>query len=323
MQHYILRRTALNLPVLLLVVSIVFLAVRAIPGDYVENQVAQQFFQNPSVNRAQALHDARQAIGLDRPLWRQYLTYVAGLAHGDLGHSYRNGGPALRGFGDALPVSLQLGLMTLLIAVMLAFPIGILSAIRQDTAVDYGLRVVAVLGLAAPSFWIATIGLLVVAKYHLWSINLTGNSPLLWNNPGQSLKLFIIPAIAGGLHVGAVIMRMLRSEMLEVLRQDYIRTAWSKGIRERRVVLRHALRNAMIPVITIMGLTIGTMIGGQIILETIFNLRGVGRFALDAIQQRDYPVIQAFVLVTTTFILFTNLVVDVSYAWFNPNIRYS
>jgi peptide/nickel transport system permease protein len=322
MRNYIIRRSLLNIPVLLFVVVIVFLATRAIPGDYAESQIALQFPQG-GANREESLRAARERLGLDMPIYEQLGRYLGDLLQGDLGTSFRDQQGALHDFDDALPVSIQLAVMTLFFALLISIPVGIISAIRQDSWLDVVLRFFAIVGLAAPSFWIATMGLLLVVKYEWWTINLTGTEPLLWDSPGESIKLFIIPAIAGGFSVGAGIMRLLRSQMLEVLRQDYVRTAWSKGLKERNVVLRHTLRNAMIPVMTVLGLTLSTLISGQLILEILFNIDGVGQFAFDAIQDRDYPVIQAFVLVTAAFLVFINLLVDLSYAWLDPRIRYS
>ena len=212
--------------------------------------------------------------------------------------------------------------MTVLVAIMTSIPIGILSAIRQDSWIDYVLRVFAILMLAMPNFWVATMVLLYVVRWKLFQVPIT-EQPLLWEDPMASLRLFGIPALAGGLAAGAGIMRLLRSQMLEVLRQDYIRTAWAKGMRERVVIVRHALKNAMIPVITVFGLTIAGIIGGNVVFESLFNIPGVGFKILDAIRSRDIAVIQAFVVVIATFIVFVNLIIDVLYGFFDPRIQYS
>jgi peptide/nickel transport system permease protein len=212
--------------------------------------------------------------------------------------------------------------MTLFFGVITSIPIGIISAVRQDSWVDYVLRIFSIGALAAPNFWVATMVLLYVVRWDLWHVPLTA-SPLLWEDPFASLRLFIIPAVVGGLASGAGTMRLLRSQMLEVLRQDYIRTAWAKGLRERVVITRHALKNAFIPVITVLGLTIATLISGNVIFEFLFNINGVGNRILRSIRSRDVPVVQAFVLIIATFVVFVNLAIDLLYGMLDPRIRYS
>jgi peptide/nickel transport system permease protein len=244
------------------------------------------------------------------------------MLRGDFGTSYETRKPALDGFRKGLPYTLQLSLMTLFFGVVTSIPIGIISAVRQDTWVDYILRVVAIGALAAPNFWVATMVLLYVVRWDLWTVPLTA-SPLLWEDPVGSMKLFIIPAVVGGVASGAGTMRLLRSQMLEVLRQDYIRTAWSKGLRERIVITRHALKNAFIPVITVLGLTIATLLSGNVVFEFLFNINGVGNRILRSIRSRDVPVVQAFVLIIATFVVFVNLAIDLLYGMLDPRIRYS
>jgi peptide/nickel transport system permease protein len=212
--------------------------------------------------------------------------------------------------------------MTLAVALITSIPIGIISAIRQDSWVDYILRVFAIVAVAAPNFWVATMMLLYIVKWQLWEVPLTDH-PLLWEDPGASMRLFIIPAIAGGLASGAGVMRLLRSQMLEVLRQDYIRTAWSKGLRERVIIVRHALKNAFIPVLTVIGLTIAGLLSGNVVFEYLFNIPGVGNRILTAINARDVPVVQSFVVIIATFVVFVNLAIDVLYAVIDPRIRFS
>jgi peptide/nickel transport system permease protein len=212
--------------------------------------------------------------------------------------------------------------MSLVIAIVTAIPVGVISAIRQDSIWDYVLRFFSILALAAPNFWVATMAALYVAQWKLWRIPVS-ESPLLWEDPVGSIKLFIIPAVVGGLASGAGIMRLLRSQMLEVLRQDYIRTAWAKGMRERTVVVRHAMKNALVPVVTIMGLSVAGLLSGNVVLEQIFGIPGVGRKILVAITARDVPVVQSFVLIVATFVVFVNLAVDLVYGLLDPRIRYS
>ncbi len=321
--RYILRRTLINIPVIWLILTLVFFATSVLPGDFVAQRIAQQ---NPTGN-TKAERDAqvqaiRKELGVDKPVVQRYIDYVSNTLHGDLGHSFRTKQPALQVFREGLPYTAQLGLMTLFVALVTSIPIGIISAVKQDTPIDYGLRVLAIAGVAAPSFWVATILLLSVVRYKLWNIDLIGQ-PLLWQDPVGSLKLYILPALAGGFASGAGIMRLLRSQMLEVLRQDYIRTAWAKGLRERAIIVRHALKNAMIPVLTVIGLTVAGLISGNVVFEYLFGIPGLGSRVISAITQRDVPVVQAFVLVIATFIVFVNLAVDVLYGWLDPRIRYS
>ncbi len=323
MGNYIIRRTLINIPVILVILTLVFFATSVLPGDFVAQRIAQQ---NPTGNTAEEREAQIQAIrkdlGVDKPLVERYIDYVGNTLRGDLGTSFRTRQPALQVFKDWLPYTLQLSLLTLFVALVTSIPIGIISAIKQDSWVDYILRVVAILGVAAPSFWVATILLLSVVRWKLWTIDLIGQ-PLLWEDPWGSLRLYALPALAGGFASGAGVMRLLRSQMLEVLRQDYIRTAWSKGLRERVIIVRHALKNAMIPVLTVIGLTIAGLISGNVVMEYLFGIPGVGGRILGAITQRDVPVVQAFVLVIATFVVFVNLAVDVLYGWLDPRIRYS
>ncbi len=312
-----------NIPVIWLVATLVFLATSVLPGDFVAQRIAAQdpTSTDPAL-RQQQIEAVRKELGLDKPVAQRYVIYLGNLLRGDFGVSYQNKEPALQGMKDGLPYSLQLSLMSLFIAVITSIPIGIISAIRQDSITDYGLRFFAILALAMPNFWVGTMLLLYVVKWKLWSIPIS-TSPLLWEDPMVSLKLFILPAIAGGLASGAGVMRLLRSQMLEVLRQDYIRTAWAKGMRERVIIIRHAMKNAMVPVVTVLGLTLAGLLSGNVVFENLFGIPGVGRRILAAINARDVPVVQAFVLVIATFIVFVNLGIDLLYGVLDPRIRYS
>jgi len=324
MQKYIIRRVLINIPVILLVATLVFFATSVLPGDY----VLQRLTSNDSIEnstpaqREKHLADVRADLGLDDPVVIRYFKYMGNLARLDFGNSFANGDPALTPFRDGIPYTAQLGLMTLFVAIVTSIPIGILSAIRQDSWPDYVLRVFSILALAMPNFWVATMLLLYIVRWSLWEVPITTH-PLLWEDPLASIRLFGIPAVAGGIASGAGIMRLLRSQMLEVLRQDYIRTAWAKGMRERVVITRHALKNAMIPVITSIGLTTAAIIGGNVVFESLFNIPGVGFKILDAIRARDIAVVQSFVIVIATFIVFVNLGIDLLYGLFDPRIQYS
>ncbi|MGE3076031.1 MAG: ABC transporter permease [Dehalococcoidia bacterium] len=331
MRNYILRRMVVNVPVIWLVATLVFLATSVLPGDFVAQRIAAQdpTSTDPAAREAQ-IEAVRHDLGLDKPVFQRYIDYIGNLLKGDFGESYQTRRPALNGMKEGLPYSLQLAVMSLLIGMAAAVPIGVISAIRQDTPVDYVLRLFAILMLAMPNFWVGTMLLLYTVKHVSvfglfdvgWNVPLT-DPKLLWEDPGSSMRLFIIPAVAGGLASAAGIMRLLRSQMLEVLRQDYIRTAWAKGMRERVVITRHAMKNAMVPVVTVLGLTLAGLLSGNVVFENLFGIPGVGRRILVAIQARDVPVVQAFVLVIATFVVFVNLGIDLLYAVLDPRIRYS
>lgn len=320
MRTYIIRRLLLTFPVIFLVITLVFVAVRALPGDYAIQQLAQQFAQGSDDER-EAIRTFRARLGIDKPVHEQYVIYLRELFSGNFGTSFRTGNPVIEEVRDRLPWTLQLATMTLLVAIIVSVPIGIISAIRQDSWIDYGLRSFAILFLAVPNFWLATMLIYLFSRFDIMEIPFT-DSRLLWDDPAKSLRLFLVPAIAGGIAVGAGNMRLLRAQMLEVLRQDYVRTAWAKGLRERTVVMRHALKNALIPTLSVLGLLIAGLIGGQIILEVLFRIPGLGQYTFQAIVQRDYPVVQMVVLFISSFVVFVNLAVDVMYAWVDPRIRY-
>lgn len=323
MRTYTLRRVLVNIPVIWLVATLVFFATSVLPGDFVAQRIAAQdpTSTDPALRQKQ-IEAVRKDLGLDKPIVQRYFVYLGNLLRGDFGISYQTRESALQGMKEGLPYSLQLALMSLVIGVLTSVPIGIISAIRQDTPIDYILRVFAILVLAMPNFWIATMALLYVVRWSLWDVPIS-SAPLLWEDPGASLRLFIIPAVVGGLASGASVMRLLRSQMLEVLRQDYIRTAWSKGLRERVIIVRHALKNAMVPVVTVLGLTLAGLLSGNVVFENLFAIPGVGRRILAAIVARDVPVVQAFVLVIATFVVFVNLAIDLLYGVLDPRIRYS
>lgn len=331
MRNYILRRVVVNIPVIWLVATLVFLATSVLPGDFVAQRIAQQdpTGTDPALIEKQ-IQAVRKDLGLDKPVGPRYLIYMGNLLRGDFGISYQTRQGALEGMKDGLPYSLQLSLMALVIGLVTSIPIGIISAIRQDSIVDYVLRIMAILFLAMPSFWVGTMLLLYCVKgvsifgifTFGWTIPLT-EPKLLWEDPGSSFRLFILPAVAGGLASGAGVMRLLRSQMLEVLRQDYIRTAWAKGMRERVVIVRHAMKNAMVPVVTVLGLALSGLLSGNVVFENLFGIPGVGNKILTAIRARDVPVVQAFVLVIATFVVFVNLAIDLLYGVLDPRIRYS
>jgi peptide/nickel transport system permease protein len=329
MRAYIIRRILLIIPTLILVSIIVFLTVRLIPGSLID-QLAGEMVEPGGLTKEEIAQQIREDLGLDAPIYIQYLRWVgvwpdkdgsfSGILEGNLGESLRTRRPILGEIANKIPISLELGIIAIITGLLIAFPIGIYSAIRQDSIGDYVGRSVAILFMAIPGFWLATMIWVFPSKWWGWSPSPV-YIPISENFVGN-LAQFIIPGILMGMVMSGVTMRMTRTMMLEVLRQDYIRTAWSKGLNERIVVIRHALKNAMIPVITIIGLQLPVLIGGTVIMEQIFNLPGMGRYMIDSLGARDYSIISGINVMMATVILFANLLVDLTYAWLDPRIRY-
>ena len=316
MGNYIARRILQGLLVLFLVSFLVFALVRILPGDAILMQLDQAAAPTP-----ENLEKARQELGLDRPFLEQYHTWMAGVLRGDLGYSLTSRRPVSQELLKRVSLTSHLAVMSLLIALLIALPIGVLSAVRQDTVADYCGRLFAILGLSLPDFWLATVVITFLAIWFRW-IPPIGFAPI-WVDPARNLSQLLIPAVIIGARLAAVSMRMTRSSLLEVLRQDYIRTARAKGLRERAVFIRHAFKNAFIPVVTIIGQQFSVLLGGTVIVEFIFLQPGVGSLMLDAVLLRDYTLIQGAVLFFATVIVVMNLLVDLSYAWLDPRIRYS
>ena len=319
MTNYIIRRLLLNLLVLWFVATLVFIGTHALPSDFAQMRVASTF---TGEDQTEAIRSARRELGLDKPLHQQYVDFMGELARGDLGTSMETQRSTWSELKQRVPTTLELGSIIVLVTFGLSIPIGVISAAKQNTWIDVVLRAVAVLCVAMPVFFVALLLSLLVVKLSLFKIDVVGH-PHFWNEPEAAAKLYVIPAIAGGIAGGAGIMRILRSQMLEVMRQDYIRTARSKGLVDSKVWVRHALKNAMLPVLTIMGFTISGIVGGQIILETMFNIDGVGRFLFSRLNARDFPPFQGTVLIIACIIVTMNLVVDLTYAWIDPRIRYN
>jgi peptide/nickel transport system permease protein len=317
MRAYVIRRLLLIIPTLFLVTIIVFLSVRFVPGNVIDMMVGEM--QIPG-SQEEAAAQLRQRLGLDKPIYEQYAIWVSGAIHGDLGRSLWTDRPIAKEILNKLPISLELGILAILIASIISLPIGIYSAIRQDTGGDYVGRSIAIIFISVPSFWIATLIFVYPAVWWRWS-PLMEYVPIT-QNVVKNLYQFIIPSVILGMVMSGTSMRMTRTMMLEVLRQDYIRTAWSKGLNERAVVIRHALKNALIPVVTILGLQVPVLIGGSVIIEQIFVFPGIGRYLVEAIGRRDYPVISGINLVMATFVLVVNLVVDLAYAYLDPRVQY-
>jgi peptide/nickel transport system permease protein len=313
MSKYILRRLVQMVPVMLLVSLVVFSLLHLTPGDPATTMLGQEA-------TPEAVAALRQRLGLDQPLPVQYVRWLGSVLRGDLGRSIRTNQPVTEAILERLPVTVQLSAMSILIALMIAIPVGIISALRRNTALDSSATTLALLGVALPNFFLA------ILLIYLFSIQLRWLPPIgyvpLWEDPGENLRRMIMPALTLGTALAAIIMRLTRSSLLEVLEQDYVRTARAKGLTESRMVRVHALKNSLIPVVTIVGLQIGGLLGGTVITETIFALPGIGRLIVDSIFRRDFPLVQGAVLFVAVAFLVTNLLVDLLYAFLDPRIRY-
>jgi len=312
---YTIRRLLLIIPTFLFITLIVFLSIRLVPGsiiDLIEDQLAGV----GTIDRGEIEH----VLGLDLPVHVQYGRWLGGMFRGDLGTSLQKGTSVTQEVIQRLPVSLELGLLGILIGLIIAVPIGVFSAVRQDTVGDYIGRSFAILCIAVPGFWLGTLVMVYPSIWWAWT------PPLEYipftKDPAGNLFQFLIPSVVLGMALSGVTMRMTRTMMLEVLRQDYIRTAWAKGLKERIIVMRHALKNALIPIVTIVGLFIPVMIGGTVIIEQIFVLPGMGRLVLESIQMRDYTLVSGVVFFIAMFVLAVNLLVDLTYAYLDPRVHY-
>ena len=332
MRAYIIRRLLLIIPTLFILSIIVFLSVRFIPGDVIDAMVARLEFFEATIDR----EAVERMLGLDVPLHVQYGRWIGvlptpdfitgeshfkGFLQGSLGESLHDGFRINERIIGRLPVTIELGVMAIVIGLVIALPVGIYSAIRQDTAADYAGRSIAIIGLATPNFWLAIMVMLYPAIWWGWS------PPMelipFTEDPLEHVRIFIIPSLILGTASAAATMRMTRTMMLEVLRQDYIRTAWSKGLKERVVIMRHAVKNALIPIVTLVGMQLPILVGGSVIMENIFNLPGIGRLFLTALSDRDYPVVSGVNLVFATMVVGVNLFIDLIYPYLDPRVRYS
>lgn len=317
MRTYLIKRLLALIPTLFIATLIVFCSIRLIPGDIIDLMVSQHDIADAEVTR----ESLKQVLGLDMPIHAQYYKWIKEIVlHGNFGNSLWKGTKVSDEILFRFPVTLELGSIGLLIGLIIAFPVGVYSAIRQDTVGDYIGRSISILGIAIPGFWLGTMVVVYPALWWGWSPPI--DLPPLREDPIGNLKTFIIPGAVLGLALSGVTMRMTRAMMLEVLRQDFIRTAWAKGLRERLVILRHALKNALIPVVTLIGLYVPILIGGTVVMEQIFVLPGMGLLMLEAIYQRDYPIITGLMLFIGVFVLFVNLLVDLSYGFLDPKVRY-
>jgi peptide/nickel transport system permease protein len=313
LKRYLARRLVVAVPSLLIATAIVFTLPRLIPGDAVQLMLAETSY-------AKDIDELRAKLGLDRPFYVQYVEWLGRAAHGDLGESLWTRRPVLSELAQRLPVTGELALYATVIALLIALPVGVLAAARQDSLADYVLRSLAILGLSVPNFWLAT--LLIVLPAIWWGWRPVTGFVEFRQDPLAHVAQILLPALILGIASAAALMRLTRGMLLEVLRQDYVRTAWAKGLTERAVVIKHGLRNAVIPVITLLGTQLPLILGGTVVIEQIFGLPGVSRFLFDAINQRDYPVIQGVNLLVVSTVVLVNLVVDTLYAVLDPRIRY-
>ena len=316
MRGYVIRRLLALLPTLFLASLIVFVTVRMIPGDVIDLMLSQNDVAADKRSREQLI----AVLGLDVPMWQQYFRWISAIVlHGDLGKSLWQGTSVASQLLARLPVTFELGAIALVVGLIIALPIGVYSALRQDTAGDYIARSFSILLLAVPSFWLGTMVVVFPSIWWGWSPPIEFTP--FWQSPSQNLQQMLLPGIVLGAALSAITMRLTRTMMLEVLRQDYIRTAWAKGLSERLVILRHALRNALIPVVTLIGLQAPLLIGGAVIIEQIFVIPGMGLLLLEAVQQRDYPIITGVFLMVGVAVMMINLVVDLSYGFLDPKVR--
>jgi len=315
MHKYVIRRLLLAIPVLLLSSLIVFGLMRVMPGD----ALVALMGESGNVGERE-LAKLRKDLGLDRPYHEQYLIWVWQMVSLNPGDSIFTNEPIPVALKKSIPVTLELATLALILGLAIAIPVGVLSATRQDKPSDYVGRVVAVSGLSLPDFWLGTLVITFAAIWFRWMPPIGYVS--IWDDPWRNLQQFLLPAAVLGFRLSAATMRMTRSTVLEVLREDYVRTAWAKGLGGRMVVYKHALKNALIPVVTIVGGQLGTLLAGTVVVETIFALPGMGRLTVEAILFRDYPVVQTNVMLAAGVLVTLNLVVDLTYAWLDPRIRY-
>ncbi len=318
MQRYIIRRLLLAIPVLLGVSITIFVIMRVIPGDVALAILGGEAASGVSQEQ---LNDLRTQLGLNKPLYEQYGQWMWDFVQFNPGKSLQSGRPVMDHVKNTFPVTLELVILSIAVSLLIALPIGVLSAMRQDTWVDYVFRVVSIGGLAMPVFWTGTLIIMVLVGTFGWLPPLGYMG--FFENPVVNIQQVIWPSLAMGYYLSAAVSRMTRSQMLEVLRQDYIRTAWSKGLRERVIMYRHALKNAILPVVTVTGIQFGVLIGGAVLVEIVFVLPGMGTELVQAILRRDYPIVQTIVMLIAAIYVLVNLGVDLLYAWLDPRIRYT
>ena len=319
MRAYVIKRLLLFVPTLLLVSILAFSIMRILPGDpavvILVGESGEGHFTEEELNAL------RKRLGTDKPLHEQYGRWIWGVVQLDFGESFWRNRPVTEDLKFRFPVTLQLTIMAVILSLIVAVPIGVLSAVRQDTWADHGSKIFTVTGVAMPSFWVGILVVFMLSEVFSWVPPL--GYAFLWEEPVKNLKQLVFPAIALGYFNLAFTARVTRSAMLEVMREDYIRTARAKGLRELIVLMRHALKNAVLPVITVSGFQFAALLGGAVLIEKVFLVPGIGQSLLEAINHRDFNVIQAIIMVSATIILALNLVIDLLYGWINPRVRYS
>ena len=316
MTKYLIKRFLLMLPTLLGVALVTFVLIRVIPGDVVE----LRYSGDRGAVSQDLLDKERARIGLDKPLWQQFATWMWGVVRLDFGTSMWTGAPILEEIKLRFALSLQVAIMATIVAVTLAIPLCVLAALKQDTWVDYAVRIFSIAGLAMPSFWLGIVLILLMLVVFKWLPPMVYTP--FWVSPWQNLAQLIWPALAVGYRYSAVATRMTRSAMLEVLREDYIRTARAKGLMQKLILSRHALKNAMLPVMTVVAIEFAFLIGGLVVTEQVFNLNGIGLLFVQAVAHRDYTLLQALVMLVAGLFIFVNFLMDAAYAWIDPRIRY-
>ena len=321
MGTYIIRRLFGLIPILIGISIIVFLIMRMLPGDVAAMILMGGGEDSTAGVSAEAVAELREQLGLNAPLWKQYLDWMWGIVRLDAGVSLWTQKPVFDEIFARLPLTLELAVMGLVLSLVIAIPVGVISALKQNSWVDYLFRSFSILGLAVPGFWLATMLILGLTVFFNWTppLGYVG----LTQDPWKNLQQLFLPAIVIGYSNAAVIARMTRSAMLEVLREDYVRTAWAKGLNLRSILSVHALRNAMLPILTLAAIELGHLLSGTVVMETIFTLPGIGRYLIDAIFHRDYPVVQAIILLIGVLFVTLNLLVDILYGVLDPRIRYS
>jgi peptide/nickel transport system permease protein len=316
MWKYLFKRFLLMFPTLIGVAVVTFFLIRVIPGDVVELRMAG----DRGAVSDEILKQERARYGLDQPIWKQFVVWTVGMLHLDFGTSMWTGSPIWEEIKLRFALSLQVAIMSTIVAVSLAVPLGIVAALKQDSWVDYAVRIFSIAGLACPSFWLGILFILTFLIVFKWLPPMVYTP--FWVNPWQNMLQLIWPALAVGYRYSAVATRMTRSAMLEVLREDYVRTARAKGLAQRLILVRHALKNALLPVITVIALEFAFLIGGLVVTEQVFNLNGIGLLFVQAVAHRDYTLIQALVMLVAGIFIFVNFAMDVMYAWVDPRIRY-
>ena len=316
MAKYLVKRFLLMLPTMLGVALVTFLLIRVIPGDVVELRYSGD---RGSVSQ-EVLDQERARIGLDKPVWQQFVTWIWGVVRLDFGTSMWTGAPIWEEIKLRFALSLQVAIMATIVAVLLAIPLGVLAALKQDSWIDYAVRIFSIAGLAMPSFWLGIVLILLMLVIFKWLPPMVYTP--FWVNPWQNMLQLIWPALAVGYRYSAVATRMTRSAMLEVLREDYIRTARAKGLMQKLILSRHALKNAMLPVMTVVAIEFAFLIGGLVVTEQVFNLNGIGLLFVQAVAHRDYTLLQALVMLVAGMFIFVNFLMDIAYAWIDPRIRY-